>query len=168
MGEGGFHAAPYHEGVCRADRDRFPESYSDGIISILLQERIVNDADDVTAVVVPEFFGKIDCDFFKYFGERYVCHTVILIERIEYRIQVFLFHPPQVHRTGVLPGSGIGKVIDIFQFRGIGFIINQRNPFCPPADIPAHGFAPCIIIRTGGGIRPLGVDHELFVVGVFV
>ncbi|MBP3293100.1 MAG: hypothetical protein J6N32_05055, partial [Clostridia bacterium] len=110
MGEGIFHAASCHQGVCRADRDRFPESHAYRIISILFQKGIVNDADDVTAMIVPEFVSKIGGDFFKNIVKRNICHTVILVKRIEYRIHVFLFHLPQVHRTGILPGSGVSEI----------------------------------------------------------
>ncbi|MBQ3591608.1 MAG: hypothetical protein II979_06665 [Clostridia bacterium] len=168
MGEGGFHTAPCHDGVGGTYRDRFPEPYSDGTISILLQKGIVNDADDVTAMIVPEFVGKIGSDFLKNIMERYIRHAVILLKRIEHRIHVFLFHPPQVHRTGILTCSGVGKIIHIFQLWCIGIMINQSNPFGATADVPAHGFVPCIVICTSGSIGTLGVDHELFVVGVLV
>ncbi|MBQ7930221.1 MAG: hypothetical protein IJ334_04305 [Clostridia bacterium] len=65
MGKGIFHPTPYHKGVCRADRDCFPESHAYRIISILFQKGIVNDADDVTAMVVPEFIGQICRNFLK-------------------------------------------------------------------------------------------------------
>ncbi|MBQ9717011.1 MAG: hypothetical protein IJV76_03390 [Clostridia bacterium] len=168
MSEGILHAAPCHQGVCRADRNRFPESHTYRIISILFQKGIVNDADNVTAMIVPEFIGKIGSDFLKNIMERYIRHDVILVKRIEYRIHVFLFHLPQVHRTGVLTGSGVGKVVHIFQLRYIGIIVDQSNPFCTTADVSAHGFTPCIVISTGCCIGPLSVDHELFMVGVFV
>ncbi|MBQ8402719.1 MAG: hypothetical protein IJX14_12415 [Clostridia bacterium] len=168
MSEGILHPAPCHQDVCRADHDRFPEPYSDGIISILFQKRICNDADDVTIMVIPEFFGQSYRYFFKNSVQRKIFQAVILLKRIEYRIHVFLFQPPQIHRTRVLPGSCVGKIVHIFQFRGFRIMINQRNPLRATADIPAHGFVPCIVVRTGSCFGTLGINHELFVVGIFV
>ncbi len=102
VGEGGFHTAPCHEGVGGTDCDRFPESYSDGIISILFQKRICNNANDVTPMIVPEFICQSYRYFFKNSVQRNIFHAIILIKRIEHRIHVFLlpddeYVPSELH-----------------------------------------------------------------------
>ena len=52
-----FNAPDVKLAIVAVSRDCFPESHAYRIISILFQKGIVNDADDVTAMVVPKFIG---------------------------------------------------------------------------------------------------------------
>ena len=47
-------------------------------------------------------------------------------------------------------------------------MVDKGNALCAPANIAAHSFVPKFVVRAGRGVGPLGIDHELFVVWVFV
>lgn len=65
-------------------------------------------------------------------------------------------------------GSGIGNIKHIAQARSVPGIIYQSNPFRTAPDIAPHFFIPQVILRTGRSVRALGVNHELFLIGVFI
>ena len=46
--------------------------------------------------------------------------------------------------------------------------IHQRDALGTTADIASHLGIPEIVLRAGGGVRTLGVDHELFIIGILV
>ena len=46
--------------------------------------------------------------------------------------------------------------------------VHQSDAPGPTADIPAHPAVPEIVLRAGGGLRALGVDHQLLMVWVLI
>ncbi len=81
---------------------------------------------------------------------------------------VVLMDGPLCDCPGVVPRTRIRYVEHIPQFGGVACRVNQGNALGPPADIPAHGLVPKGILRAGRCVRPLSVDHELFMIGIFV
>lgn len=47
-------------------------------------------------------------------------------------------------------------------------MVDQGDAFRTPANIAPHSLVPKFVIRASCGFGALGVDHELFVVWVFV
>ena len=65
-------------------------------------------------------------------------------------------------------GSGVGNVKDITQARSVPGIIHQSDSLGTAPYITAHLFIPQIVLRTGGGVRSLGIDHQLLMERVLV
>ena len=65
-------------------------------------------------------------------------------------------------------GSGVGDVKDIPQPGPVPGIVHQGDALGAAPDIAAHLVIPQVILRTGGSVRALGVDHQLVMEGVFV
>ena len=79
-----------------------------------------------------------------------------------------LLQLPQPGSAGMFTGSGVGNVKDIAQAGSVPGIVHQRDPLGTAPYIPAHLFIPQIVLRTGGSVRSLGVDHQLLMERVFV
>ena len=65
-------------------------------------------------------------------------------------------------------GSGVGNIKNIAQAGPVPGIVHQSDPFGTAPYIPAHLFIPQIVLCTGGGVRSLGIDHQLLVERVLV
>ena len=85
-----------------------------------------------------------------------------------HRIQMVLLQLPQPGSAGMFTGSGVGNVKDIAQARSVPGIVHQRDPLGTAPYIPVHLFIPQIVLRTGGSVRSLGIDHQLLVERILV
>ena len=77
-------------------------------------------------------------------------------------------HLPEPGCAGVRAGSGVGDVKDIPQPGPVPGIVHQGDALGTAPDIAAHLVVPQVILRTGGSVRALGVDHQLVMEGVFL
>jgi len=68
----------------------------------------------------------------------------------------------------MLSFARIGHVKHIAQLGLIAGGIHQRDALGAAADIAAHLGIPEVVLRTGGRVRALSVDHELFMIGILV
>ena len=68
----------------------------------------------------------------------------------------------------MLPAAGIGYVEHIFEPGVVAAGVDERDALAPAPDIAPHGLVPEIVVRAGRGLRALGVDHKLLMVGVLV
>ena len=74
----------------------------------------------------------------------------------------------QVGIPGIFAAASVCYIEYIFQFRIIPGSVNKGNARILAPDVAAHLLVPGVIVGAGGGIRALGIDHELLMVGVFV
>lgn len=75
---------------------------------------------------------------------------------------------PEIGAAGAFGGAGIRYIEHIFQLRSVPGVVDEGDALCAPADITPHSLVPQFVIRAGRGFGALGVDHELFVVGVLI
>ena len=75
---------------------------------------------------------------------------------------------PQVQASGIGPGAGIRNIKHIAQPLAVAAGIDERDALGTAPHIPAHCIVPDVELRTGGGVRALGMDHDLLVIRVFV
>ncbi len=75
---------------------------------------------------------------------------------------------PQPGAAGVLLLTGVRHIKDIAHPVLTSAGVDEGDTPGSLHHIPAHLLTPQFIAGTGGGIRALGVDHQLFPVGVFV
>jgi hypothetical protein len=83
-------------------------------------------------------------------------------------LTVFLLQRPQNDRAGVLPGAGVRYIENIAEPRAVAVGIQQGDALCAAFDIATHSLVPEVILCAGGGIRSLGMDHQLLMVGILV
>ena len=148
-----FKPAAGHERVGNADGGGALKSRSYVELIIPVKKGIVNDGEDIPLIVPPVSFSV---------------HTVAAFQHGAYRVRVFLPVFPQVAALGKLPAARVRHVEHIQKPRPFAAAVDEGDALGAPADIPAHLFVPEVVLRAGGGVRTLGVDHDLLGVGVFV
>ena len=162
-------AAAGQQGVGGADDGGVSEGRPDVEIIIIFQVRTVNDAKDVKLVVLPVFVHQLGGDplqlFFHAAGGIHVeaafqggGHGVVML------VPVF----PKIGAAGFLPAARVGHVEYIPKPGTVAAGVDQGDPPAPAPHIAVHGVVPKLVVRAGRGLRPLGVDHQLLVIGVLI
>ena len=142
---------------------------ADGIVIIRRQERTVNDVEHVFPVVAPILGGQGRGDDLQLLHKAAVAGDLIgLLQCRGHSRQVRFFQCPQPGRTALPPGAGVGDVKDIPQRRAVSAVVHKGNALRTAFDIPPHAAVPEIIRRTGRGVWPLSVDHELIQVRILI
>ncbi|MDD3228239.1 MAG: hypothetical protein PHE09_03380 [Oscillospiraceae bacterium] len=164
-----LHATAGHEGIGDADGGGVSELHSDIKLIITVQKGIVNDVENIVLVVVPVFIRKLRRDTLHLFGKAVLAgHTVIALQHCAYRVIVFRLQLPQIEVSGLLPASGVRNIKHIAQAGVVSVGVYKGNAGAAAPDIAPHALVPKVVFRTGGGLRALGVNHELLVVRVLV
>lgn len=81
---------------------------------------------------------------------------------------VLLRDRPRRKFNRMLSFARIGHVKHVAQLGLAAGGIHQRDALGAAADIAPHLRIPEVVLRAGGRVRALGIDHELFVIGIFV
>ena len=63
---------------------------------------------------------------------------------------------------------GVGDVEDVAQAGRVAGDVDEGNAAAAVPDIAAHAPVPDAVLRAGRRVGPLGEDHELFAVRVFI
>ena len=161
-------SAAGHQSVSDADGGGCLKLHSDVILIIFFQKGTVNDIEEVLLMLRPVFLSQ----FSGYLGE--LSGKVITIDIIGalqhglHGIQMALLQLPQPGCAGMFTGSGVGNVKDIAQAGPVPGIVHQSDPLGTAPYISAHLFIPQIVLCTGGGVRSLGVNHQLLMERVLV
>lgn len=164
-----FKPAAGHERVGDADGGGTLEGRSYVELIIPVKKGIVNDGEDIPLIVPPVFLRKLRRDALKLVGKpSFPVHTVAAFQHGAYRVCVFLPVFPQIAALWKFPAARVRHVEHIPKPRPFAAAVDEGDALGAPADIPAHLFVPEVILRAGGGVRTLGVDHDLLGVGVFV
>ncbi|MDY4509472.1 MAG: hypothetical protein SPD95_12220 [Candidatus Faecousia sp.] len=161
--------APGQQGVGGADGGCVEECHAFVIVMIPLQIRSVNDAENVL-LVGEEIFCNFDggnllqllCDAAIIGNGKLFLQSggnCLLMVRAVF---------PEVGAAGAFRGASVCHIEHIFQLRSVPGVVDQGDAFRAPSNIAPHSLVPQIIVRAGGGVGPLGVDHELLVVRVLV
>ncbi|MFR3400621.1 MAG: hypothetical protein ACLTWB_13910 [Clostridia bacterium] len=137
-------------------------------IIIAHQVRAVNDAEDVTAVVVPVGLHKFSGHIRQLLTKTFAVNTIVFCQHRPDRLFQGFIDLPQVRVQGVSPRCRIRHIKDIVQARVSAGFIQQRNALGTTPDVTVHFIVPYIILGTGRSIRSLGIDHQLIRVTVFV
>lgn len=81
---------------------------------------------------------------------------------------VFFPELEQIGIPGIFAAACVCHIKYIFQFRIIPGSVNKGNACILAPDIAAHLLIPGVVVSAGGGVGPLGENHELLMVGVFI
>ena len=157
-----------HQGVGDADGGGRLELDFDVEIIVLLQERTVNDVAEVLLMLVPILTRQLSGHIGELLGEIVTGNTVVALQHGRHRPNVLFFQLPQPGGTGMFSGAGIGNIEHIAQSGSVARIVHQGDTLGTAPHIPAHPIIPQVVLRTGGGIRALSVDKQLFVERIFV
>ena len=136
---------------------------------ILLQIGTVNDAENVLLVGKIVFRNFYSGNLMKLFREAAIMGDLkLFFQGSGNHLLMLRAVFPEVRITGVLRGAGVCHIENIFELGRITGVVNEGDSLCTASNIATHSLVPQLIVCTGGGFRPLGVDHELFMVWVLI
>ncbi|WP_202621041.1 hypothetical protein [Pseudoflavonifractor sp. 524-17] len=100
---------------------------------------------------------------------RFRCGAVPALQRRPNRAIFLRRQFPQVGRPRPPHRAGVGHIEDVLQMRpSAAVLFDESNALGPGLHPPPHGLVPQLHTGAGGGVRPLGVDQELVVKGIFI
>lgn len=136
---------------------------------IPLQIRSVNDAKDVLLVGKIVFRDLNAGNLVELFHEIFIKgNPKLLFQGSGNHLLMLWAVFPKIWAAGTLPLPGVCYVKHIFELGSVPGIVYECDSFCTSADVAAHAVVPKIVFCAGGGFGPLGIDHKLLMVGVFV
>ena len=158
-----------HECTGDADRCGVLESGLRAVFIIRFRKRSRKDVADIPGMFRPVFSRKpIRCRFNLACQSVLAGYVVIPFQHGRNAVPVFFPEFPELNLSGMGAGSGVGNVEDIPQPGIVAGCIDQGDTAGPFADIPSPAVVPKTVFGASGGIRPLRVDHELVMIGIFV
>ncbi|MCU6784826.1 hypothetical protein OCV46_12950 [Anthropogastromicrobium aceti] len=161
-------SAAGHQSVSDADGGCCLELHSDVILIIFFQKGTVNDIEEVLLMLRPVFLSQFSGYLGELSGKVITGNIIGALKHGLHRIQMALLQLPQPGSAGMFTGSGVGNIKNIAQAGPVPGIVHQSNSLGAAPYIPAHLFIPQIVLCTGGGVRTLGVDHQLLMERVLV
>ena len=163
----GIAPAAGQQGVFSADGGGLSEGSSDVEFIVPFQIASVNDAENFPAVIQPLIHHHLLNSGmnlpFQWAGD-----VVSVLQRTAGGFFILFRKLPLRKRAGTGTNTRIRNIEHIAEFRFIPGNIQQGDSFGAPADIAAHPVIPDPVIRAGGRLRALSIDHELFMIGIFV
>ena len=163
----GIAPAAGQQGVFSADGGGLSEGSSDVEFIVPFQIAFVNDAEDLPAVIKPLIHHQLLNSgmnlFFQTPGD-----VVAVLQRTAGGFFILFRKLPLREGTGSSPCARVRNIEHIAEFGFVPGNIQQGDSFGAPADIAAHPVIPDPVIRAGGRLRALSIDHELFMIGIFV
>ena len=156
-----FKSASFQQRVSDTDcGGGFELHFQPGTI-IVHQERTVNDGANVAAVVVPIISDQFPGNVGKLLADPFMADAVGSSQCIRNRLFQIIVVLPQVGVTGIAAHSGVRHIENVVQARESAGFVQQSDALGTPAHITVHPAIPDIVVGAGGGIGPLGVDHQL-------
>ena len=163
----GIAPAAGQQSVFGADGGGLPEGNSDVEFIVPFQIAPVNDAENFLAVIQPLIHHQLlnsDMNlFFQTPGD-----VVSVLQRTAGGFFVLFRKLPLRERAGCRPRARVRNVEHIAEFGFVPGNIQQGDSFGAPANIAAHPVVPDPVVRAGGRLRTLGIDHELLLIRVLV
>ncbi len=135
-------SAPGQEGVGDADGGGAAEGNSYVELIIFLQERTVNDVEDVPPMFFPIFHRQLAGDMLQLISHHEIIRAIAVFQRVMHGVHVLIFQLPQEGRTGIVPRAGIRHVKNVTNTGNLPGRVHQGDPLGAAPDIPAHGLIP--------------------------
>ncbi|WP_423729739.1 hypothetical protein [Faecalibacterium hominis (ex Afrizal et al. 2022)] len=128
---------------------------------IIHQERAVNDGTDVAAVVVPVIRHQFSGNIGKLLANTLSADAVDSGEHFRNRLFQIIVVLPHLRVTGITAHTGVRHIENVVQARESAGFVQQSDTLRATSDIAVHPVVPDVKVGAGGGIRALGVDHQL-------
>ncbi|MEE0250457.1 MAG: hypothetical protein U0H78_05390 [Faecalibacterium sp.] len=135
---------------------------------IIHQQRAVNDGADVPTVVVPVICYQLPGNIRKLLADTFPADAVGLAQHLRNRLFQVVVVLPHLRITGIAAHPGVAYVKDVVQPGKAAGFVQQGDALGSPTHIAVHPVVPDVKIGAGGGIRALGVDHQLVRKGILV
>ncbi|MDW2997993.1 hypothetical protein R8C30_08700 [Faecalibacterium prausnitzii] len=165
---GRLKAAAFQQRVGDADSGGAFELHLHPGFIIIHQQRTVNDGADVAAVVVPVICRQFPGNVGKLLADTLSADAVGLAQHFRNRLFQVVVELPHLRVTGIAAHPGVAYVKDVVQPGESAGFVQQSDALGTPAHIAVHPVVPDVKVGAGGGIRALGVDHQLVRKGVLV
>ena len=164
-----FQAAAGHEHISDADSSGTAKCRASVKLIIPLQEGTVNDMENVFPVVVPVFVCQLRGNLLQLPREAALPGNIeSLLQSRRYCVPVFFPVLPKVRIQAIVHAACVGDIEHIAQNRPAPAVVNEGDTSGAAPDVPAHSLVPEVVLRAGGSVRPLGVNHQLFREGIFL
>ncbi|MGY6766250.1 hypothetical protein [Faecalibacterium prausnitzii] len=158
---GRLNAAAFQQRVGDADGGGRLELHLHPGFIIIHQERTVNDGTNVPAVVVPVIRHQFPRNIRKLLADTLAADAVGLAQHFRNRLHQIGTELPHLRVTGIAAHPGVAYVKDVVQPGEAAGFVQQSDALGTSAHIAVHPIVPDVEVGAGGGIRALGVDHEL-------
>ncbi|MFR2973084.1 MAG: hypothetical protein ACLTKU_09640 [Faecalibacterium prausnitzii] len=158
---GRLNAAAFQQRVGDADGGGRLELHLHPGFIIIHQERTVNDGTNVPAVVVPVIRHQFPRNIRKLLADTLSADAVGLAQHFRNRLHQIGTELPHLRVTGIAAHPGVAYVKDVVQPGESAGFVQQGDALGTPAHITVHPVVPDVKVGAGGGIRALGVDHQL-------
>ncbi|OUN68505.1 hypothetical protein B5G12_12585 [Faecalibacterium sp. An58] len=135
---------------------------------VLLQHGICKDAADLLLVAGPVGVRKRSRCICQLLGQGVCGGAITALQHSLHRDSMPILQRPQPGITRIGPGTGVGQIKHIPQAQSVAHIVQQGDALGAAPDIAVHAVVPDVITGAGGGVGPLGIDHELVRVRVLV
>ncbi|WP_242700232.1 hypothetical protein [Faecalibacterium sp. Marseille-Q3530] len=165
---GRLKAAAFQQRVGDADGGSGLELHLHPGFIIIHQERPVNDGTDIATVVVPVICHQFPGNIRKLLADTLSADAVGLAQHLRNRLHQIRAELPHLRVTGIAAHPGVAYVKDVMQPGESAGFVQQGDAFGTTAHIAVHSIVPDVKVGAGGGIRALGVDHQLVRKGVLV
>ncbi|WP_333490537.1 hypothetical protein [Faecalibacterium prausnitzii] len=165
---GRLKAAAFQQRVGDADGGSGLELHLHPGFIIIHQQRTVNDGTDVPAVVVPVICYQFSGNICKLLADTLPADAVGFAQHFRNRLFQVVVELPHLRVTGIAAHSGVRHIENVVQPGESAGFVQQSDALGTPAHIAVHPVVPDVEVGAGGGIRALGVDHQLVRKGVLV
>nr|WP_277668598.1 hypothetical protein [Caproiciproducens galactitolivorans] len=120
-------------------------------------------------MILPIFVCHLSGDLLQLVGKAlFAGNLIFLFQCRRNRALMLRTVLPKERAAGILPAARVGNIKDVPNPRLVAGSVDERNPFSAAPDIPAHFIVPDLISGAGRRVGPLGENHELLMVRIFV